>query len=79
MQNIIAGLIVAAAFGYIMLRLWRLVRGGDSGQCGRCSACHAVPGLPSDAARGKGFVPRQLVQPIDAASRRQNGSSRDRS
>ncbi len=48
-QNALAGLIVAGAVGYLLLRLWRLVRGSSQGRCGGCSACQ----LPQGRSAGK--------------------------
>ena len=39
LHDFIAGLIVAVAIGYVLVRLWRSLRGGSPGPCGGCSTC----------------------------------------
>ncbi len=73
MQEIIAGLIVIAAFGYVVLRFWGLVRGDSRNACGKCSGCCGDNGASSDLEDAERcsspIFPRELLKPMDTPSR----------
>jgi hypothetical protein len=61
-QDALVLAVVAAAAGYVLLRVWRAIRGRKSASCGGCGTCsstQATAGLPR---------PKTLVQ-IDPPQR----------
>ena len=70
LQNTLAGLIVSVAVGYVLLRLWRLVRGDSPGHCGGCSGCHVSDQGGQAPDRESPYVnivnPREFEQPANS-------------
>ena len=70
LQNILAGLIVSVAVGYVLLRFCRLIRGNSTGHCGGCSGCHtsnnSAQPPKGESLCGKTLYPHELGRTGDS-------------